>query len=287
MIKLADLLEVEYDVDKVEEPKYQPTEVTRMVQDHLIFFQSQHEFDGTDWHGIELLCYRLAELTREAAIESVGWYKYPSSQRFDQDGKNWRYVLTRTERPVTVNCHSMLHNNVWTLNTTIYDTDKINRDRLKLIEHDDVWKRSMLWTIETAKTLQTEEFDYSTAMRDFEYRLGAVDDLYGLKRKIEVRIKELYRKIFHTNDQIPDKISLAINTWNLPEGKVAIYRSPQETGLQHATITVAPKILKDHEYVEYVLTHELIHAAFGHGQPHDDDYQQLADLLGVPKKYQD
>ena len=284
-----DLLEVEVDPKDIEEPKYKPSDVTQLVREKLKDFQVQRDFPGRDWQGIEMLCYKLAELCKEIAVEAAGWYKYPTSTRFDMDGKDWRYVCRTSKRPVVINCHSLLHDNVWTLSTTIYDTKQIDVDKLEPIGHDDVWKRSMLWTIETAKVLQTDGFDYSEPLNDFKSRLNAVDDLYGLKQKLEIEIKEVFKKIFHRQDQMPQKISLGINAWQIKPGRVAVYYNPKKTGLSHGTLTIHPKVVKDKEYLRSVLMHELIHAAFGSKSEvsHHKEFQQLATVLGLDKKYQD
>ncbi len=289
LIKLMDLLEIEADPKNIEESKYKPSDVTQMVREKLKDFQVQRDFPGKDWQGIEMLCYKLAELCKEVSVEAAGWYKYSSSTRFDKDGKDWRYVCKTSRRPVVVNCHSLLHDNIWTLNTTIFDTTQINVDNLKPIGHEDVWKRSMLWTIETAKVLQTDDFNYSEPLNDFSSRMSAVDELYGMKQKLELEIKEVFKKIFHRQDKMPQKISIGINTWQIKPGRVAVYYNPKETGLSHGALTIHPKVLKNKEYLRFVLMHELIHAVFDEPTKtsHHKNFQQLATVLGLPKKYQD
>jgi len=263
-----DLLETESSNNK-EQSIYKPSEVTQIVREKLADFQTQRDFPGLDWQGVEMLCYKLAEVIKSISVETAGWYKYPSSARFDKDGKDWRYVCTTCKRPVVINCHTLLHDNVWTLNTTIFDTKQIDVTKLKPISHDDVWKRSMLWVIETANVLQTDGFNYSAPLKDFKERLSAVDELYGVKQKLELQIKEAFKKLFKREAQIPE-ISIGINTWNLKPGKIAVYSAP-------GTITVHPKALKNKKYLRGVLTHELIHAAFGEtGQNKESHHKKFS-----------
>lgn len=283
LIKLMDLLLEKESSNNKEKSIYKPSEVTQIVRENLVDFQIQRDFPGLDWQGIEMLCYKLAEVIKSISVETTGWYKYSSSTRFDQDGKNWRYVCSSCERPVIINCHSLLHDNVWTLNTTIFDTTQIDLTKLKPISHDDVWKRSMLWVIETAKILQTNGFNYSEPLKDFSERLSAVDDLYGIEKKLELQIKETFKKLFHRESQMP-KISIGINTWNLKRGKIAMYSAP-------GIITISPKALKKKDYLRWVLMHELIHCAFGDTcekeNSHHKNFIQMATVLGLPKQFQD
>ena len=249
----------------------------------------QKDYIGPSWAGIEKFHCQLANRVDALAIESAGWYSYDSSTSDGMDGKDWRLIPLTEERQVVVNCHSLLHDGVWTLTTTTFSTDEINTDKLEFIGHKDRWKRSMLWTIHLAEKLKLKEEDYETPITDMKRRLGSIDKFHQIKIELAFEIKELYRSLFKVDSNIPEEISIAINDWDLVENSIGGYRYPTEK-TKGGMIVISPAATDDLEYVTEIIKHELIHAAIiptdtdGHN---DRQFDVLAEAMNLPEKYRD
>jgi len=141
----------------------------------LSHWNEQHDYMGPSWDGILKLHKQLVKGTMEAAFESAGWYKYKSSKKTNEmDGKDWRIILTEFNPLVVVNCHSCINEDVWTLNTTVFSSSEINRDKLKIIKDEDPEICALMWTMETAKILQSSGYKYNDALKAMEDRLEKV-----------------------------------------------------------------------------------------------------------------
>lgn len=274
------------------EDKYPETDLEEKVRDAVAHWQVQHDYGGVLWDGIESIHFSLADAVNTLAIESAGWYSYPSSLRSDMDGKDWRLVITDPSDyyHVVVNCHSILHDNVWTLGTTIYSTNEIDGEYA--LEHsigdEDPWIRSMLWSMDLADKLQTSGYDYSKAMDWMRYRLSLLGEVWPVASRWIAIFKNSYRKMFDEDDDIPEQITIAINDWALPVDKIASYRHATDDR-PYGVLTISPNAWnRGMKFVEWVVIHELIHAANGPDEKsHDERFKLLSDLAGIPEKYQD
>ena len=251
----------------------------------------QKDYIGPSWEGIEKFHYGLAERVGALAIESAGWYSYDSSTSDSLDGKDWRLIvpLTTERFVVAINCHSLLHDGVWTLTTTTFSTNEVNANKLQFIGHKDHWKRSMLWTIDLAEKLKVKAEDYSVSIADMKRRLGVIDTFHQIKREVTFELKELYRSLFKVDSNIPEEVSMAINDWDLVENSIGGYRYPTKK-TKGGMIVVSPSAIDDLEFVTEIIKHELIHAAI---IPTDDDghndrqFHVLAEAMNLPEEYRD
>ncbi len=162
---------------------HQDSFLAELVQEALEHWATQRDYDGPSWAGVLAFNRALAFLVPELAIEAAGWYKYPSSSRPDMDGKDWRYVIpdicqrevppTDCSRVVVVNCHSLLHDGVWTLSTTTFSTGEVDTSGLTFIgASNDPEKSALLWTLRVAEVLETAGYDYSKAKAELRARLA-------------------------------------------------------------------------------------------------------------------
>lgn len=259
------------------------------IRDILSHWTKQHDFYGTSWHGVEAFHFDLAKATDRAAVESVGWYRYPSSFRPDQDGKDWRLVVPGRNSCTAVNCHSLLHDGVWTMNTTIYSTRQINQRRLPVIHHPDHWTRVLLWTRQVAWALsQDGHYDYSEEIREINQRLRINVSLQKIIRRLYPKIEKAYQKVMGAPEYVPE-LSVGVSSWRIEPDHVGLYEPPTD---EHAygVLSIHPKSLKDMSYLKDVLTHEMIHyimSSVDVEDPHGDNFQEIARVLGLPQKYRD
>ncbi len=151
------------------------TEIVRAALGH---WARQRSYDGPDWEGVVDLCRAIVELSDAVAVESPGWYNYPSAtpDKGELDGKDWRYVLVDFKPFVVVHCHSILARGAWTLVTTVVQDEKINRDKLEVLETDDGTERDALeLAIATAHVLEQDGYDYAEAIEELSNRRESVE----------------------------------------------------------------------------------------------------------------
>ena len=89
----------------------------------------------------------------------------------------------------------------------------------------------------------------------------------------------------HTEAQ---PIDIAVNEWDLPEGKVGSFLFPDESnGREHGLLTVGPDNF-DSDKWKWVALHELIHAVIGKiDNPHGKLFDKLSHRVGIPMEYRD
>jgi hypothetical protein len=273
------------------EDQYPETSLEEKVRDALAHWHVQHDYEGILWDGIEAIHLSLASAVEALAIESAGWYSYPSSLRSDMDGKDWRLVITNPSDwyHVVVNCHSVLHDNVWTLATTIYSTNEIDGDLAseESLTNEDPWMRSMIWSKDLATKLQTSGYDYRLALRSMEGRMRLALSAWPIAERWIQIFSNSYEDEIGEKHEFPGKITIAVNDWSLPEGKIASYQYNNDKR-PYGILTISPDAWTKKDLLKWVIVHELIHAFIGKDEGgHDDKFKLLADLSGMPKEYQD
>jgi DNA topoisomerase IB len=106
-------------------------------------------------------------------------------------------------------------------------------------------------------------------------------------RLIKPHLETLAESLVGVNNY-PDQLVIAVNEWDLPDGKIASYVFPGEQGNVGGLLTLAPRAFKTPVLMRNVLAHELIHAVLGEDYPnHGPEFQALADALQIPKEWQD
>tara|TARA_B100000927_G_scaffold211403_1_gene172106 strand:- start:134 stop:538 length:405 start_codon:yes stop_codon:yes gene_type:complete len=75
----------------------------------------------------------------------------------------------------------------------------------------------------------------------------------------------------------------------IKDGKIAGFNHPKNG--ENGKMGIKSKALEDVEYLKWVITHELIHAAVGKDLPkseeHEGLFKKLAEKIGLPKEYWD
>ena len=266
------------------------TEVEETIIEAIAHWAEQHTYEGRAWDGIEKFHMSLAMVVSDLSIQAAGWYKYPGSTRDDMDGKDWRLVISPSEQKenVVINCHSLLHDGTWTLSTTVFSTNEIDSAELPPpVGHDDPWLASMTWSIELAKVLQTSGYGYQPVINNMAIRMEICTYYWDCVKRIIPIVNKAYSQITGEEHDFED-FTIAVNDWNLPEGKIASYRFPQNE-VEWPVMTISPRApQKGSDYVYWIVAHELIHAAMGQVESeHTEEFEAIAELVGIPKGYQD
>jgi len=256
------------------------------VRELLSHTKVQHDYPLKSWDGIENLCFELAKATDYLAVQAGGWFKYPGSTRPDMDGTSWRYMWPSARSAITVNCQSLLHDHVWTLSRTIFSTRDIETAGIRGLGDRDHWTRTLLWTIETAKVLQTDGYDYTPIIEGLEHRLQR-------NRQLRALVRELYPDVSTACGQVmgrpckPAPLSIGFGTTRLTPTAIGVHEPPTDE-VPYSIITVNPEAKG--EYLVEVVRHELIHYVLGRSSmpgSHHKVFKQIAELVGLPRKYQD
>lgn len=271
---------------KIVEDAYPVGDYEIEVRHALRHFAEQHDYDGPSWGGVEKFHLHLSAVVYAAAVQSAGWYKYPGSTRQDMDGKDWRLIIESGDgRHICVNCHSLLHDGVWTLSTTIFTTDQVE-PLGGFIGNEDAWLRSMLWSYWVAEVLETDGYDYTSAKEDMKSRMYASEQVWEFVDELRPQVEDACMVVLGEPSELTD-FTVAVNDWNLPERKVGAYKHPGE--FPWAMLTVNPAAWeRDGDFVRFVVMHELIHGCLGSDDPeHNDKFEAVADYMGLPEEYQD
>lgn len=275
---------------------YSPT--TQSLKKVLKKYSEQKDYYGPSWDGIEAMHWDLAKVTNSAALETPGWYKYESStQTDDMDGKDWRIVIPvergddPDEEPYSViNAHSLIFDDVWTLNLSFMDTDEIDPSELNMISDPNPWIRSIKWSIELAKILQSSGYSYEPAISDMEMRLSASLEMRKRLEELISSAKNHYRELIGKSSFIPSKFIIRIDGWSLKPSFIGSYYPPENDEYpDYGIITIDKEALKDPEYAKIVLKHELVHSLFNEScnkSSHHKDFKKIATAMGIPSKYQ-
>lgn len=82
-----------------------------------------------------------------------------------------------------------------------------------------------------------------------------------------------------------EEIRVQVNDWDLPEGKIGSYKFPEE--LPYGILTISPSAFESEKW-RHVVCHEAVHIMLGPREDaHDEMFQRIADVLGIPERYQD
>ena len=272
------------------EDVWEESELAGAVRRSLKHWSGQHDYPGKMWDGVEHLNMAIARLTKMAAVESAGWYRYPSSRSTNCDGKDWRILIPDADAATTVvNCHSLLHDGVWTLSTTVFDTQDIDKGRVSWISLQtwDPWLMSMALSLRTAQLLQNCGFRYEEAIKDMTRRVKLVGPARKLVEAARKQVAAAYRKIHGEEAPMEEEYTILINDWNLKPDTIGAFKHAKNGRV--AELTISPRAFEDVDYLNTVIKHELVHDALSenNGRSHGKDFQQLAAAVGIPKEYRD
>jgi len=138
------------------------------------------------------------------------------------------------------------------------------------------------------KDMASRVFVATIAERLVVENLGYYNKAWYAVWDIWPKVVGAYRRVTGESPMLDSMLQIGINDWDIPDGKVGSYKHPEE-GEAFGLLTISPRAFQaDSSLYEVVVAHELIHMAMGRTEePHNGVFQEIADLVGIPKGYQD
>lgn len=168
------------------------------------------------------------------------------------------------------------------------------------IGHQDIWIRSMLWTA----FIVHQVGDGPDPTAPIRLRIKWANFVHSRMGVAQKRVIDAIAKTSWTPEERQlfapfPPITVIINAWSLPVGKVGMYSRFSAEKSCHLTIheAVFNQIMKNKQlrrpgeslpYYEYILLHEMIHAAFSqscYDSDHGPAFMRIAEALELPEKY--
>lgn len=273
--------------------------------------ESSEVYNLGDYTGIEKLCYTLTHIDNSFDI------KLESSTPQVK-------VITMRSKPRKFSKDDIRNNTVLIVLTITTTSDKYKistsiMDDFVETKHNegppapqkDPWIRSMLWTSSIVAKLTDD-------MKPI-YNIGQRIKWAKFIRKQLPEIQKIVIEASATmNDTLQEYpyITVCVNSWSMPLGRVAKYIHPtyypgdEKTALVdfethpqtvmrfYGELTIHDSVFNNivrtqtlrksddkHHYYKYILIHEMIHAIFRNESTHGEKFQTIAKTIGLPKKY--
>jgi hypothetical protein len=256
-----------------------PTPTSQAIREGLSHWAEQRDYWGPSLGGIESVCFALASVTPQAAVEVLdgGWqFKVPEPQGVG------RYT--------SVECRTVMQpSNIWTMSRMVYPTVGEEFEALRIPDH---WARVFDWSFVIGSGLLQQGYPWEGALRGLALRAKASAEILRplfivtLGKALEAR-EELFPD---SNDLIggPNSMSVGFSKIRLPPGTVGLTEQPTDRR-PYTVVSISPAACKSLEYLKQVVLHECIHIAVASngGAPHNDMFRALGAKLGLNPKYWD
>ena len=244
------------------------TPTSRSLVEALSHWKIQRDYWVSDLSGLEAMCFEVASVTRAARIvvTDYGW-------RFEvPEPTGGMSVVDVAVRP---------HGNVWSATVAVYAEPRWPYGKVSLvtvIDADDHWERTFRWAIEIARKsrlLPWVEAASSLAQR-------AKDSMEILRPVVARTVAKVLAAAGKTVDDV-GRVSVGFSKIRLPPSTVGLTEPPTDRRA-YSVISVSPDATRD---LSQIVLHEIIHLAVAvrGGEPHNEDFEALAEKLGLEEKH--
>jgi hypothetical protein len=122
----------------------------------------------------------------------------------------------------------------------------------------------------------------------YEENGEGLEILKSLVKKVEKNLRRAYLEVTGNELDLP-RIEVKLDP-TIKNGKIGGFSHPDHNG-DNGVLGIKPKALNNMDYLEDVITHELIHAAVGEDLPdhkeHSGLFNRLAEKMGLPDHRRD
>ncbi len=252
-----------------------PTPTSAGVKEALIHWSETRTY----WHeridGLEALCFELASVTPRLIPEDYPW--------------GWRFLIPGIPGHYTVvDCRTILHGNYWTMSVSIYpETGTFPGDPRIL---DDHWTRVFSWTNHVARQMIKHGFPWERSVAGLQVRARATSLL--LRPLVDRTLNRVLEARMNQAGEVPNfragSLSSAFCSLRLKAGTIGLVEPPTDRRA-YTIMSVSPGAAKSRGYLEQVVLHECLHLAVASNgkDPHNSEFIELADQLGLKPEYRD
>jgi hypothetical protein len=201
--------------------------------------------------------------------------------------EGWKFLVPdpMPNRFTVIDCRTALHGNFWTLSVMVYPQEG-QTIKAPLIENH--WARTFSWTASVAYHLTGRGFPWEMALRGLRTRARASALI------LNPLFQEILRKVTKAKDEISGEVPLhnhataGFSSVRLKPGFVGLTESSSDRR-PYIVVSVAPRAAESPEYLEQVLLHESVHivVASTGAVPHNQEFHQLAGLVGLKTEFRD
>lgn len=257
-----------------------PTPTSVALQEGLSHWSRSRTYWGERTDGLEALCFQLASLTPKAlpVCTDAGWqFWVPEPQ---------------PDRWTVVDCRAVSHEPYWSLSVMVYP---VNGMALPAVAEPhlipDHWARTFSWSQYIARQMVEQHgFPWGKAAQALGARARrTVSFLRPQFDQTLRRVLEEKRDMTgHAPAFPPGSYSVAFSSIRLKAGTIGLVEPPTDRRA-YTVISISPAAVKDPKYLSQVILHEALHMAVSSngGEPHNDEFNQLAERTGLKEEHRD
>ena len=188
-----------------------------------------------------------------------------------------------------VDCSVSFHGNFWTLSTMVYPADGNEAEKSTLIENH--WARTFSWTDLVGRAMASQGAPWENAINSVRARARASAVV------LEPLMRNCLQKVSNAKQQLMGEptfhdardVVSAFSYVRLKPGFVGLTEPPSDRR-PYTVVSISPRVAKEGtEYLMQVVLHECLHIAVASngGDPHNAEFEKLAEFLGLDPEYRD
>lgn len=292
---------VQFPMSSIEAPPAVHQVAVRLRERLRHFTKKSRTYSMYDWSALEHVAWKIAQCTScvEWIMTALGHDTFLVRGLCSSYGIVIDLIIYVT-RPTNVWSIPL-----WTLHVMVHEQQQQQNKSKRLGHHDDylhdvsqLWQHCMRWCCDWLLFLQhsiNQEMilPFNEIISERKRWMKQAEQLSnGPISEIRQRIAALLKGDSTTSNHLPkDGFIIMVNDYYVKIGKIARYiaRDLEVDGrkLRVGHICICSKALRNQDYLENILAHELVHAAIPNNNGrHDEEFQNLASAIGVPQHLQ-
>jgi hypothetical protein len=241
-----------------------------IVREALSHWNCQRDYWGPDTSGVEAFFFELSSVTDRAHIEV--------------HDHGWRVVVPGLlNEIVTIDCFVTVHENYWTMTTQVFPLRVPAPEFTQVKDH---WGRTFLWTKEVVSKFKCDQWGKSLENLEKRMKASALKARNLCEQVLPVVMAARKKMAGEVPVLLRGGLTIGISKIRLPPRTLGLTEQPTDRR-PYTVISISPDSCKSVEFLKNVITHECIHlvTAVRGGAPHNDEFQQLAETLKLPREH--
>jgi hypothetical protein len=185
------------------------------------------------------------------------------------------------DRYTVVQCNVSRHGNYWTMSVMVYPEVGKTIDAPFAPNH---WARVFSWSNQIIQGAGQEEWTTSGAKLSLRAKLSA----QILQPMVNNLLRGAAEVEGHGRFFPPNSVVAAFSTVRLQPSFVGLTEPPTDRR-PYTVISISPLAMKSEHYLRQVVLHEVLHVVVAStgGPPHNEDFELLAEAMGLEEEYRD